>query len=335
MSDKDLRNLVTDFVTGMEKDHAGSYIESIVKAVRSWLSHNHRELKGKIKIRGTQETPSLRNERVPTREELRKIFLSADNKSRTASVLLAHSGLRLETLGNYRGNDGLRIQDFPEMFIEKGRVNLKKTPTLVKVRRKLSKARHQYFTFLSEEGCEYLRNYLEMRMNTGEELTTESAIVTPKQRIKSFIRTNNISDSIRAAVRKAGFPWRPYVLRSYFDTQLMLAESKGLVLRDYRQFWMGHKGDIENLYTTNKQKLPEEVIEDMRKSYRKSQKYLQTTITEISSEEKVREEFRKQLLIVAGFSEEDMETLKILEMDDKEFQKLIRQRLLRAMKNKT
>jgi len=25
----------------------------------------------------------------------------------------------------------------------------------------------------------------------------------------------------------------------------MLAESKGLVLRDYRQFWMGHKGDIE------------------------------------------------------------------------------------------
>jgi len=31
---------------------------------------------------------------------------------------------------------------------------------------------------------------------------------------------------------------RAYVLRSYFDTQLMLAESKGLVIRDYRQFWM-------------------------------------------------------------------------------------------------
>ena len=43
----------------------------------------------------------------------------------------------------------------------------------------------------------------------------------------------------------------------------MLAESKGMVLRDYRQFWMGHKGDIENRYTTNKQKLPESVIEDM------------------------------------------------------------------------
>ena len=28
----------------------------------------------------------------------------------------------------------------------------------------------------------------------------------------------------------------PYVLRAYFDTQLMLAESKGLVLEDYRSF---------------------------------------------------------------------------------------------------
>ncbi|NIM44298.1 MAG: site-specific integrase, partial [Nitrososphaeria archaeon] len=83
---------------------------------------------------------------------------------------------------------------------------------------------------------------------------------------------------IRVAIRKAGFPWRPYVLRSYFDTQLMLAESKGLVLRDYRQFWMGHKGDIENRYTTNKQRLPEEVVEDMREAYRRSQDYLQTTM---------------------------------------------------------
>lgn len=47
----------------------------------------------------------------------------------------------------------------------------------------------------------------------------------------------------------------------------MLAESKELVLRDYRQFWMGHKGDMEARYTTNKGRLPNEVIEDMRKAY--------------------------------------------------------------------
>jgi hypothetical protein len=65
-------------------------------------------------------------------------------------------------------------------------------------------------------------------------------------RLKHFIRSTNVGDVIRDGIRKAGFPWRHYVLRSYFDTEMMLAESKGLVLRDYRQFWMGHKGDIEH-----------------------------------------------------------------------------------------
>ncbi|MEM3871736.1 MAG: site-specific integrase, partial [Nitrososphaeria archaeon] len=167
-------------------------------------------------------------------------------------------------------------------------VEFRKVPTMVIVRKELSKARHQYFTFLSEEGCEYLKDYLESRIREGEVLGPDSPIITPKQRMKPFIRAVNIGDIIREAIRKAGYPWRPYVLRSYFDTQLMLAESKGLVLRDYRTFWMGHKGDIEARYTTNKQRLPEEVIEDMREAYRKSQDFLQTytKATSISEEEK-------------------------------------------------
>ena len=52
------------------------------------------------------------------------------------------------------------------------------------------------------------------------------------------IRITNISDFIRKAIRDAGFTWRPYVLRRYFDTRLMMAESDGLIIRDYRTFWM-------------------------------------------------------------------------------------------------
>jgi hypothetical protein len=66
------------------------------------------------------------------------------------------------------------------------------------------------------------------------------------------IRTSNIGDAIRLPIRRAGFPWRPYVLRSYFETQMVIAESKGWVIRDYRQFFMGHSGDIEHVYTLNK-----------------------------------------------------------------------------------
>jgi len=92
---------------------------------------------------------------------------------------------------------------------------------------------------------------------------------------------------------------------------------------------MGHKGDIENRYTTNKAKLPESVIEDMREAYRRSQEYLQTTrFEETSSEEKLREAFRKQLLLVAGFSQDEMEKTDLSSISDEELQTIIRKRLL-------
>jgi len=120
------------------------------------------------------------------------------------------------------------------------------------------------------------------------------------------------------------------VLRSYFDTQLMLAESKGLVLRDYRQFWMGHTGDIENRYTTNKHKLPEAVIEDMREAYRRSQEYLQTAKTQETSEEKLAQAFRKQLLLVAGFREEEISKMDLHALNDVQLQETVRNKLLGA-----
>jgi hypothetical protein len=108
---------------------------------------------------------------------------------------------------------------------------------------------------------------------------------------------------------------------------MMLAESKGLVLRDYRQFWMGHKGDIEHRYTLNKGRLPGEVVEDLREAYRRSQEYLQTGRSESDSEERLRDSFRKQLLAVAGLKPEEIEGMD-LSMEDSEFQELVRRRLL-------
>ncbi|MEM0265276.1 MAG: hypothetical protein QXP13_04740 [Candidatus Methanomethylicia archaeon] len=132
---------------------------------------------------------------------------------------------------------------------------------------------------------------------------------------------------IREAIRRAGFSWRPYVLRAYFDTQLMIAELKGLILRDYCQFWMGHKGDIEARYTTNKCRLPEDVIEDMHKAYRRSQEYLQTTVCEVSRES-IAEKLRRQLLLVAGFTPEEINKLNLEGLSDEEFQEIIKKKLL-------
>ena len=46
-------------------------------------------------------------------------------------------------------------------------------------------------------------------------------------------------------------------------------------MRDYRQFFMGHMGDIEHRYTLDKS-LPENTVKDMREAYLRSTKYLET-----------------------------------------------------------
>ena len=303
MHERDLRDLFMDFVSGAEKKgHAGSYTESVLKALKSWLARNGRYYRGKIKIKGARDAPTLADERVPTQDELRRIFRSGDKKTRATCVLVAHSGLRIQSLSNYSGEDGLKIRDLPEMVLHGRKVEFRQVPTMIVVRRPLSKAGHQYFTFLGEEGCEYLKEWLEQRIEQGEKLTADSPIVTSKFRtMRTLISTTNVRDAIRGAIRRAGFSWRPYVLRAYFDTQLMLAESKGLVLRDYRQFWMGHKGDIEARYTTNKGRLPKEVIEDMREAYRRSQVFLESTPRGVASRD-LKQELRHQLLLLARLS---------------------------------
>jgi hypothetical protein len=306
------------------------YIRNTTKVVKSWLAHSGIQLKRKIRITAADETPTLKDERVPTKEELKRIFLSGSKQARTACAIVAHAGLRPETLGDYAGYDSLRMRDLPELKVKGSEVTFEKTPTMVVVRSVLSKARHQYFTFLTEETCGYLKDYLEERLRDGEQLTPDSAIVKPKFAQKPFIRTVNIGDMMRLAIRSAGFPWRPYVLRCYFDTMLMLAESKGLVLRDYRGFWMGHKGDIENRYTTNKQGLPESVVEDMRAAYARSEEFLQTRVKAETSEEKLQASFRRQILLVSGFSKDEVDGMDLSSLNDDEIQNMMRKKLLGA-----
>lgn len=331
MSDKRIYNLLLDTIGEMERQgSAGGYIASVTKAVKSWLAFNDRTVTRKLRIRRLHERPTLQNERVPTQDELRAIFLAAEDKARAVCVLIGHSGLRPEVLGNYKGTDGLRISDLPELEIQGTTVTFAKVPTLIRVRSSLSKRAHEYFTFLGDEGCGYLKAYFETRLRAGEPLASESAAITPKNRRKPFIRTNNIGDAARGAIRGAGLPWRPYVLRSYFDTQLMLAESKGLIIRDFRAFFMGHQGDIEAVYTLNKRKLPPNVVEQMRDSYRKAMKFLQTTGPGHTEEELTRA-FKRQLLLVAGFKADEIRDDQ-LDLNDDEFQRLVRARLSREMK---
>ena len=66
MDEEELYNLLLDTVTTMEKKYTGSYTQSVVKAIKSWLKHNGVEVKREIKIRGAEDAPTLNDEKVPT-----------------------------------------------------------------------------------------------------------------------------------------------------------------------------------------------------------------------------------------------------------------------------
>jgi hypothetical protein len=345
---KEIEALLLDYVT----DHtcnAGSYLHSTVKAVKSWLLHNDVQLRQKIKISGIDQTPSLRAERVPSKDELRLILRSATKQSRVAVALMAYGGVRPEVLGDYKGHDGLRLGDLVELKMM-SEIKFEKIPTLVLVRQNLSKTRRQYFTFLGDEACNYVIDYLNERRRQREILNDNSPLVRPiflpsqidssgkkippKQRqefsTEKCVRTSNIGDMVRMAIRRSGLRFRPYNLRCYFATQLMLAETKGCMIRDFRTFLMGHCGDIENRYTTNKHQLPQELVDNMRASYLRAQSFLQTVESELK-EDDMRLVFKKELLLVSGFAEEEVAKLDLRTTSNEKLHLIMKQRLLGVM----
>lgn len=283
---KDLRkvsDLIEDHISWMEaQNHSPGYIDSTLTALKSWLRHFDIEIRRNIKIRYSDRTPTLEGERVPNQQEIKEIFCRASLRTAAIIALISKAGLRLQVLGNYNATDGLNLADMPEIVIEDSKAHCLVSTPMITVRRTVSKAGHQYFTFLTENGTQKLLAYLNDRLANDEALTEDSALIAPDASYKTyrgrnsgkkFLPTSKISDDIRNTLRPR-FAWRPYVLRAYFDTQLLMAESRGKIAHDFRVFFMGHKGSIESKYTTNKGVLPVALIEEMRQAFRRSEEFL-------------------------------------------------------------
>jgi site-specific recombinase XerC len=290
---KSFRDSFIDFVRKLEKQgKAGSYIARFKKVLRSWLAYNGLDIKFKVNIAGEYDTPTIASERVPSKEELEKVIRMATPRGRVSAALMAFSGIRPESLGNYDGTDGLRLGDLVEAEVKEDGIEFSKIPTILIVRKGLSKVRHQYFTFVPEQGITYIKEYLGKRVKSGEELNEDSPLLgfdARGQKKNDFLRTTLVTRDIKEAISKAGFSWRPYVLRAYFDTNMIIAESKGKISHPYLQFMMGHKGDIEARYSTNKGRLPPDMIEDMRKCYKDCEPFLSTIAQPLEQSSVVKE----------------------------------------------
>jgi hypothetical protein len=284
MEKKARDELVTRFIR--ERENKGlleSTNQTVLRYIRSYLRYNDLELR-KIPLKRTGTNSE--NERVPLKEEIVDILYHRKAPPRAVAeiALMAFSGLRIEVLGNFEGTDGLRVGDVSDLEIEAGKVTFKKIPARINVRRPLSKNHHKYFTFLPAEGCELLKDYLGYLVAKGEPLTPETFVSVASKRLEPRgryarqephpLQSQEVSNEIRRVLHPK-YSFRPYLLRAYFDTALEMAESRRAITHSQRQFWMGHVGDIETVYSTRKELSPE-MVEEMRRAFTEACKFVET-----------------------------------------------------------
>jgi len=119
LSEKKAGDFLLDAVSVLEDGKVrSSYIANIIKAAKSWLKFNGK--KPDVEIKFARETGKYAHERPPTTDELRRILNAADMRQKVAISLMAFAGFRDQTLGNYKGVDGLKIAEMSLIAMPSG-----------------------------------------------------------------------------------------------------------------------------------------------------------------------------------------------------------------------
>ena len=247
MDADDIYDLKKWFISEMQKKgHAPSYTHSVLKAVKSWLKYNRISV-DKVKVKNSGSTPTLRDEKVPDPEIVDKIIETGwDDRTRIMTALMAYAGLRPESIGNHNGSDGLIVDD-----VQGDKIRIRET---------ISKNGREYFVIITEKLRTDIERYVKKEGLTGSDPLIYSQVT------KKHCTTKNIRSLIRKVIRKAGYDYRPYLLRRWYSTQMMNGEYDNIMPHGFSQFLMGHSGDMMSNYTMNKG-LPTDLIEKMRRAY--------------------------------------------------------------------
>jgi hypothetical protein len=110
---------------------------------------------------------------------------------------------------------------------------------------------------------------------------------------------------------------RPHTLRAWTSSNLERAEREGLVTKSIREYFMGHdlKG-IDRRYNVGK-KLSQEQIEELREVYKRCEPYLSTSAVKETT--RIDSVLRKGILIAVGYTDVDIERMKIGALDTEKF----------------
>ncbi len=270
---------------------------------------------------------SLENERVPTPEELRRVLYSGMSlRGRSIGLFMAHAGLRPGVLGAYKATDGLRLMDLSDLRLSKTPC-FREVPFRIRVPARLSKIRKAYTTFGSRELADSFEAYLQERTSGGEDLCQESPVIAAHPmgikrgwaKPTGFLTTTGVTVELHHALAAAapqGIRWRPYVLRGYCSTRLLMAEGNGRMTRDLREAILGHDGGIAARYHLGKP-WGEELLKEARSAYKRAQPYLSTSSALQDSQDGVLRALRL-LLQAKGIASEKIDKLDLVGKTEEE-----------------
>ncbi|MGC9308921.1 MAG: hypothetical protein ACP5FL_09135 [Thermoplasmatota archaeon] len=221
-----------------------------LSALRSFLRYANEEFSmGTIEFDKSHTQMSIFDAEIPGNDTLREILEHADVKTRAALGLYAFCGLRPKIIVN------LKIESVVDMDVTDD-ISFSHIPAMIIVRKDIpgNKAKVDFFTFLIEEGVDYLRGYLASRdgVSPGDFLIEYPTTKYPK---------TYLYRGIKKAFERADFDAHPYILRSYFDTA-----ASEVLSRTKREFYMGHVGDLDVRYRMRKRHSREK-IETLRQEW--------------------------------------------------------------------
>jgi len=318
-----IKNLILDFRTHLEKQgYAPKTINSRDGAIRGFFSAVL-GTSGMINIGNyANKEVKIRHDLIPTLEELRRMSDVSDIYTKFSIIFLAQTGMRPEdalklNIGHIRrelnlGNTPIAICFLPEKDRNSGI--------------------GERITFLSSDGVEILKEYIECRKMKGEKITMDSPLFVSRTREyngKKIIglSKHKLNHRVKEAAKKAGIGngngkygrMRAYCLRKFFITQMTNHGVEDKIVN----FFTCHKiPEVDLVYWSRR-------VEDLREIYREREKFLNPVSGKSGrpSPEEVDlriEEKSKERLMSEGFYEACQNVLKnVLSRDERQYESSI------------
>jgi hypothetical protein len=170
-----------------------------------------------------------------TKLGLSRVIGSATRRGRVIIALQAFSGIRSNMLGSADGTDGLLLSDFLDSEITPIGLQVDEYPAIFKIRTSLNKRSSQGYACLCAEGLIYINEYLDQRKQKGEVLSHSSPVIRGRDQSSKihsgnqFLPLSHIENEVHRAFMSQSIPWRPSILCSYFEMNLVLARQNNTI----------------------------------------------------------------------------------------------------------